>query len=488
MVESLATELQTAEFGDARLTRRLIALAARLSEKPHMSIPATMKSRAEMEAAYRFFDNPQVSVAAIMEPHRVATLERIRCSEVAILVHDTTQLDLTRPQEQVEGAGPLEFESRRGIFYHPLVAFDGQGLPLGIPWSKTWARESIDTSSTRAKKTEMRKALSIEEKESVRWLEGVRAARSVAEACPETECICVADSEADIYELFAEPRRTSTSGELHLLVRAAHDRKLADHPYGYLFEAAHAAPIRMRGSINVSARRQTIRASKRVRTASRDARVAETEVRSRTVTIVPPKRLQSDYSSITVNLVLVKEAAPPSGEIPIQWLLITTLPIETNEQVQAVITAYALRWQIEVYFKTLKSGCRIESRYFERLPRLLNCLAIYSIVAWKIMQLCRLSRECPDLSCEVIFEPCEWKSVYMAVRRQPPPKTPPTLNEMVKMIASLGGYVIRKSTNPGTQTLWFGMQRLHDLSMGWTTFGPDVPRQKIFSTNTCVER
>ena len=227
-------------------------------------------------------------------------------------------------------------------------------------------------------------------------------------------------------------------------------------------------------------RRQTIRASKRVRTASRDARVAETEVRSRTVTIVPPKRLRSDYSSITVNLVLVKEAAPPSGEIPIQWLLITTLPIETNEQVQAVITAYALRWQIEVYFKTLKSGCRIESRYFERLPRLLNCLAIYSIVAWKIMQLCRLSRECPDLSCEVIFEPCEWKSVYMAVRRQPPPKTPPTLNEMVKMIASLGGYVIRKSTNPGTQTLWFGMQRLHDLSMGWTTFGPDVPRQKIF--------
>ena len=205
---------------------------------------------------------------------------------------------------------------------------------------------------------------------------------------PETECICVADSEADIYELFAEPRRTSTSGELHLLVRAAHDRKLADHPYGYLFRSGSRGSHPNEGeSINVSALGEVIRASKRVRTASRDARVAETEVRSSTVTIVPPKRLRSDYSSITVNLVLVKEAAPPSGEIPIQWLLITTLPIETNEQVQAVITAYALRWQIEVYFKTLKSGCRIESRYFERLPRLLNCLAIYSIVAWKIMQL-----------------------------------------------------------------------------------------------------
>jgi hypothetical protein len=134
---------------------------------------------------------------------------------------------------------------------------------------------------------------------------------------------------------------------------------------------------------------------------------------------------------------------------------------------------YCCRWQIEVYFRTLKSGCRIEARYFEHLGRLLNCHAVYSLVAWRIMYLCYFGRECPDLDCEVIFEPSEWKSVYMAVRRQDPPATPPKLNEMIRMIASLGGYVIRRSTHPGTQTLWLGLQRVHDFSTAWTAFGPD---------------
>ena len=160
--------------------------------------------------------------------------------------------------------------------------------------------------------------------------------------------------------------------------------------------------------------------------------------------------------------------------IQIQWLLITTLPIDDVDQVKSIVYYYTIRWQIEVYFRTLKSGCRVEARYFERSSRLLNCLAVYSIVAWKILYLCRLSRECPELDCEVVFEPSEWKSVYMAVRREEPPATPPSLNAIVRMIASLGGYVIRKKTQPGTQTLWIGLQRLHDLSTAWNTFGPET--------------
>ena len=144
-----------------------------------------------------------------------------------------------------------------------------------------------------------------------------------------------------------------------------------------------------------------------------------------------------------------------------------------SEQVQQIVSYYSTRWQIEVYFRTLKSGCRIEGRQFETLDRLLNCLAVYSIIAWKIMYLCHLGRECPDLDCEIIFDPSEWKSVYMTVRQKDPPSDPPSLNEMIRMIASLGGYVIRRSTQPGTQTLWFGLQRVHDLSTAWETFGPD---------------
>ena len=115
-------------------------------------------------------------------------------------------------------------------------------------------------------------------------------------------------------------------------------------------------------------------------------------------------------------------------------------------------------------------------------------MAVYSIVVWKVY-LCRLSRDCPELDCEVVFEPSEWKSVYMAVRNEEPPTTPPTLNEIVRMVASLGGYVIRKATQPGTQTLWLGLQRLHDLSTAWQSFGPDseLPDKKI-STDACVVR
>jgi hypothetical protein len=186
-----------------------------------------------------------------------------------------------------------------------------------------------------------------------------------------------------------------------------------------------------------------------------------------------------------LNLVLAEESTPPEGATPIQWLLVTTLPIDSLEQVQQIVEHYSKRWQIEIYFRTLKSGCRIENRNFETLDRLLNCLAVYAIIAWKIMYLCRLGRECPELNCEVIFEPSEWKSVYMTVRHKDPPRTPPSVNEMVRMIASLGGYVIRRSTQPGTQTLWLGLQRVYDLSTAWETFGPD--RQNACA-ETCVVR
>ena len=111
-------------------------------------------------------------------------------------------------------------------------------------------------------------------------------------------------------------------------------------------------------------------------------------------------------------VVLVEETNPPEGCVPIQWLLVTTLPIDDPEQVRTIVQSYCIRWQIEIYFRTIKSGCRIEERQFETLDRLMNCVAVYSIIAWRIMYLCRLGRECPDLDCEVVLEPSEWKAVY----------------------------------------------------------------------------
>ena len=323
------------------------------------------------------------------------------------------------------------------------------------PWLVTGCLvggDAIATRMTEAEKEQQRKARPIEAKESLRWLEGIRAAREVAEACPKTQCVCVADSEADIYELLAEPRATVRGGELQLLIRACQDRALSEAA-GCLMAAVRATPCVAQNTVDVSARRPQIKIKDTKRQAARDARLAVVEIRATTVTLQPPPRPDRKLPAVTINVVLVEEVDPPAGETPLQWLLITTLPIGDAKQVLLIVQYYSVRWQIEVYFRTLKSGCRVESRYFERVGRLRNCLAVYSIVAWKILYLCRLSRECPDLNCEVVFEPAEWKAVYLAVRQRELPKTPPSLNEMVRMIASLGGYVIRRTTQPGTQTL-----------------------------------
>lgn len=409
MSVSLKDEVRGAAFGDQRLTKRLGKVVEELGAKPTMSVPAATRGRAEMEAAYRFFNNEKVSPEKILQPHIEATRERMSQAEVVLLVQDTTDLDLTRPNQQVEGAGPLEYDTRRGAFFHPLLAFNSHGLPLGVTWQKSWTRNKIKKKRTKKERDDWHRKTPIEGKESFRWLEGMRAARDVAEACPRTTCVCIADSDAET----------------------------------------------------------------RKRQETRDARIAEVEVRATTVTVRPPYRQGRKLPEVTLNIVLAEEPNPPEGATPIQWLLVTTLPIDNPEQVQQIISYYSTRWQIEIYFRTLKSGCRIENRQFETLDRLLNCLAVYSIIAWKIMYLCRLGRECPDLDCEIIFEPSEWKSVYMTVHQQDPPSDPPSLNEMIRMIASLGGYVIRRSTQPGPQTLWFGLQRVHDLSTAWETFGPD---------------
>lgn len=472
MPVSLKDEVQGAALGDKRLTKRLGKVIESLGAKPNMSVPAATHGRAEMEAAYRFFDNDKVSPERILEPHIEATRERVSQTDVALLVQDTTDLDLTRPKQQVRGAGPLEYHTRLGVFFHPLLAFNEHGLPLGVAWQKSWTRGKIKIMTKNEKNRWVRKT-PIEGKETYRWVEGLRATRTFAETCPQTTCVCIADSDADVYELFCEPRATAR-GEVHLLVRACKNRITTDTEVTWL-EAARATECLYQCSVNVSARTAKLSTEKRKRHETRDARLAELEIRATTVTVHPPYRpgRNRKLPEVTLNVVLAEESNPPDGATPIQWLLATTLPTKDVQQVRQIVSYYSIRWQIEIYFRTLKGGCRIEGRQFETLERILNCLAVYTIIAWKVMYLSRLGSECPELSCELIFEPSEWKSVWMTIRKENPPSNPPQLNEMIRMIASLGGYVIRKSTCPGTQTLWFGLQRVYDLSTAWQTFGPD---------------
>lgn len=475
---TLCDEVRGADLGDERLNKRLITIVEELGANPNLSIPAAADGRPEMEAAYRFFSNDRVTPQKILQPHIDSTLERISQCERVLLVQDTTEFDLTRPSQQVKGAGPLDCESRRGAFLHPLIAFRRDGVPLGTVWQKAWARESIEKDLTPSQKREKRRRTPIEDKESMRWIEGLRAARAVAATCPDTSCVCVSDSESDIYEMFAEPRSTGEQSDaslprLHLLVRACQSRNTTDTTGAVdWLDAVRATKCLDRNSVRVSQRHPKVVVTTSKRKQAREARIAEVEVRATSVTLRSPQRFDRKLPATCVNVVLVEEPDPPADCEPIQWLLVTTLPIDSLEETREIVAMYCQRWQIEVYFRILKSGCRVEERLFEQLSRSLNSAAVYSIIAWRVMYLCRLGRECPDVSCEIVFSPSEWKSVYSVVKREPLPDRPPRLNDIIRMVANLGGFVDRPRNEPGAETLWTGLQRLHCFAQAWDTFGP----------------
>jgi hypothetical protein len=462
-------EMATVDLGDDRLDDRAVTLLSALGSRPNLSIPAACRGRAEMEAAYRFFDNDKVTFENVLEPHIQRSRERVAEQAVALLVQDTSEIDLTRPQQEVVGAGDLD-GSRRGFLLHEMQAFTPQGIPLGTVWAEIVNRTEGLSHASAAKRSE-RQRTPIEEKESLRWLTGLRQGRELAQQMPQTQCVCIADSEADIYEVFAEPR-----GErpVHWLIRACQDRALE----GSKREAAHlrdrvlSTPLLYEVDLLVRGRRSKTAAEDRARRQNRETRQAQVQVRAATLTLRAPWRPDRKLPAVTVNVVLVRELSPPPGEPPLEWILLTTLPIDTLEQVRTVVEYYCVRWTIEVFFRTLKSGCRIEHRRFEHVERLLPCLAICLIVAWRTLFVCRLGRECPDLDCEGVFEPSEWKAVWVTVQRKKPPRKAPRLSEMVHLIASLGGYVERPKNEPGPQTVWIGLQRMYDLAWAWESFGP----------------
>jgi hypothetical protein len=469
-------ETKTAKLNDERLNRRFAEVLAQLTARPTASIPAACGGRAELVAAYRFCANEKTSFEAVLQPHIDATRERMAAQPVVILPQDTTEVDVTRPEQQVVGAGPLDGNSRRGALLHVMYAFTQDGTPLGTSYAAAWVREEnpVCAGLSRAE----RAAIPIEEKESNRWVVTFQRAKEEAQRCPTTQFICVADSEADIYEVLAEATREP--GRIHWIVRACQNRALlcerGESPAEkQIREYLLQQPVLFEKTIHVRGRKAKVACETRGRRQPRESREATVVVRAAEVTLRPPWRPDRTLPPITLNVVLVSEVNPPPGDEPIEWLLLTDLPIDTIEQVSQILDGYSVRWMIEVFFRVLKSGCRVEERRFESMGRELTCLAIYLIVAWRTLYVCRMGRSCPEMSCEAVFEPAEWRSTWKVVRRQDPPAAPPSLGVFVRMVAQLGGYVNRKRDDPpGPQTVWIGLQRVHDFATCWEMFGPDA--------------
>jgi hypothetical protein len=471
-------ELRTADFNDERLDRRLQLIVDRLSCKPSLKFNAACRGGAEVKAAYRFVNNPAVSAAKVLAPHRDATLQRIASCPVVILSEDTSEADLTRPNERIEGGGPLNDANRLGFHFHNLLALTDQRLPLGTLSAKIWARDPQLFALPADHKAAQRKSKPIQDKESYRWLEGYRQACATATACPQTQVVIVSDSESDIYEVIAEGQQPAAAGQRQAdwILRACQDRAVilnqaaeSDKAKGaaLLFAQVAATPVLQRLTIKVS-KRQPQSHDKRKRKQARSARQAVVTVQAATVTLRGPQRPGGKLPDVSCNAVLVREVQPPEGEPAIEWLLLTNLPIDTVERVLQVVQYYCCRWQIEIYFRVLKSGCRVESSQLETAEAFQAYLALCMIVAWRVLYLMMLGRECPTMAADAVLEAEEWQAVYAVVKGEEPPPVAPPLGEMVQMIASLGGYLGRPSDGPpGPKAMWVGLQRMTDLALGW---------------------
>jgi len=467
----ITEELQTADIGDERLDCRYALVLEALSRKPALKFNAACHGP-EVQGAYRFVNYSRVTLAKILAPHQDACRQRCRDQPVILAVQDTTEIDVTRPKEKMVGAGPLS-DKRWGFFLHPLLAFTPDGLPLGTVHAEVWARDPDEVARPAAEKAAERKRKSIQDKESRRWVDGYRAACVLAADYPNSQIVCLGDSESDIFECFFEAVAQEDVVKADWLIRACEDRALVqaegqEPPVGRLF--AQVASTEMLATLTLEVRARPAQSGDdRKRKQARSARKAMVTVQAACVTLRQPARPGGKrMADVAVNAVLVREVNPPAGEEAIEWLLLTSLPISTVEEVLRAVDYYCCRWQIEIYFRVLKSGCQVEASQLEDAEAFLPYLGLCLIVAWRVQYLLMLGRECPEMPCDCVLSEPEWQSVYAVVRRQEPPSTPPSLGEMIVLIASLGGYLGRKGDGPpGPKGMWLGLQRMTDLALGW---------------------
>jgi len=430
-------EFGTIQLYDGRLKERLYTIAQDFYSSPEATIPEACASKPRVIGAYRFFQNPRINMNILLTPHVEATIERIREHKVVLVPQDTTTLTYSHPM--TEGLGPINNKDDKaiGLILHDTLAFTEQGTPLGVVDAQVWARDP-----EKKGKSSKRKALPIEEKESVKWLRSYRKVAEIQKLCPETMLISMGDRESDIYELFLEAAKEPGPA---LLVRSERSRnRKVEQEFLWDFMAKREKAGTLKIHIPHGGSRQA-------RDVLLDIRFAEVELR-------PPKT----YSQ-TVKVWAVYALEEGKNNSPIEWMLLTTVPVKTFEDAQKRVEWYSGRWGIEVFHRTLKSGCRIQDRQLETADRLEACLGLDMVVAWRIYYLTMLGRETPDAPCTVFFKDIEWKALCCYVNKTPiPPDTPPTIRQTVFMVAAIGGHLGRKGDGfPGTQTIWRGLARLY---------------------------
>ncbi len=398
----------------------------RLAAKPTAGVPQACRSWGETIAAYRFFDNDEVEWEAILEPHWRQTERRMAAYPVVLCLQDTTELDFNA--RRVTGLGPLSYEAQRGMYLHPTYAVTPGRVPLGVLDAWMWAREPKDAQGKRGGM-----------KESRRWIEGYERVAETASSLPHTRLVYVADREADMIALMVRAQELGTPADW--LIRSTHDRAL---PEGAKLWATASVGEALGEIAFTMGSRHGVR-----------ARPVRQHVWLRRIELPA-----GDGRSVAATCLVAREFDAPAGVKPIEWRLLTNREATTLAQAIELIDWYRARWEIEILFNVLKNGCRVEALQLGAIERLERALAMFLVVAWRIGYLMRKGRACPDLDAELFFDPAEIRGAYLLTELKQPAR--PKLNEVLRLIARLGGFLARKGDGePGAKAIWLGLKEVH---------------------------
>ena len=432
-------ELKTLRLGDARLEARAVVLAEQMGQRPGASIPQACGDWAQTQAAYRFLANEDTSGQALLQAHAQASLKRMAAQAVVLCLQDTTELEFDG--QSAQGLGRLNYEARRGLYVHPTYAVTPQREPLGLVNAWNWARVA--------------KGQDGQIDEGVRWVESYAHLVGLAEGLGQTRLVCVGDRESDTMALFE--RGQGSGWAVDVLVRAQHDRVLPGKQAGKLWSKVMGGESLGTVEFEMPAGR------------GRKARVVQQELRAQRVVLKaagPDKADEPGRPAIEMTCVIASEVNVPVGAKPVIWRLLSNRAVQTLEQAAELVEWYRARWEIELLFLVLKEGCRVERLQLGHVDRLETALAMYLIIAWRINRLMRLGRQLPELPAELFFEDIEWQAAFI-LNRKKPPKEPPKLNTVVRLIAQLGGFLARKGDGePGAKTLWLGMREINTFVRG----------------------
>ena len=447
-----------ADFGDARLSKRLTTIMAGLMGGPDKSFPTIFDDTA-LEGAYRFFNNDEVTPERILSPHIQATIARMAGETPALIVHDTSTMSFD-PAGARRGLGRIR-SAGQAFFAHVSLALSGDGsrMPLGVLALSTHIRSGKQKKKTKAKNNA--------DNERARW------GRQIAAIAPlgieRTRVVHLMDREADDFALFAQ---LVGAGD-RFVIRLAHDRLLEPaEPGGAHKLAAAVTQIHSiaEREVPLSRRPAGHRSPKQKRIhPSREGRMANLALGATQVVLRRPSTQPKTLpATLTLNVARVWEIEAPEGESPVEWVLVTTEPVDTASQILQVVDWYRARWVIEEFFKAIKTGCAYDTRQLETIEGLLNVLATFMPMAWRLLRMRTQTRAAPNAKATTILPAVMIKVLHTFTRIELPKK--PTARDVLLAVAALGGH-LKHNGEPGFITLGRGYEKLRTLTEGWLAGG-----------------